>query len=64
MDEKRRVQLGWLIWEIADEISTILWNRYERDFLEFCKMQEGEKCSDFKGVLDPFDDKVKDTGEF
>jgi len=37
MENRKESRLAWKIWTILDEFSSILWNVYEEEFLEFCK---------------------------
>jgi hypothetical protein len=37
MENRKESQLAWKIWTTLDEFSSILWNVYETEFLEFCK---------------------------
>lgn len=35
MDTPQESKIAWLAWLLLDEVQSLLWDRYERHFLEF-----------------------------
>ena len=37
MKNQKESRLAWKIWTFLDEFNSLLWNLYEKEFLEFCR---------------------------
>jgi hypothetical protein len=37
MENRKESRLAWKTWTILDQFSSILWNVYEKEFLQFCQ---------------------------
>jgi|GEM_PF-1034543 len=37
MENRKESRLAWKIWTVLDEFSSLLWNLYEKEFLQLCR---------------------------
>jgi hypothetical protein len=47
-------QLAWILWDLHERLNDLLWERYEREFLDFILQEEQENDSqeDFLGEIE------------
>jgi hypothetical protein len=50
MDNPQESKIAWLAWLLLDEVQLLLWNRYERDFLDL--MRQEQEQNHLKFLLD------------
>jgi hypothetical protein len=42
MEQTQETKIAWLAWMLLDELQSLLWNRYERPFLEFMRQEQDQ----------------------
>lgn len=40
MDTPQESKIAWLAWHLLDEVQSFLWDRYERQFLDFLTQEQ------------------------
>ena len=40
MDLPQESKIAWLVWLLLDEVQTLLWDRYEQQFLELMRQEQ------------------------
>jgi len=47
-------QLAWILWNLHERLNDLLWERYEREFLDFVlqEKQENDPQDDFLGEIE------------
>jgi len=40
MESTQEDKIAWLAWLLLDELQSLLWNRYERPFLEYIHQEQ------------------------
>lgn len=52
MKEQNEIQLAWEIWNLIDRLNTLIWDRYEDEFIETYLREEEKK---YFSTLSPLD---------
>jgi hypothetical protein len=50
MDQPQESKIAWLAWLLLDEVQTLLWTRYEKQFLDL--MRQEQEQNHLKFLLD------------
>ena len=48
MDQPQESKIAWLAWLLLDEVQTLLWNRYERQFFDFIRQEQEQNDLKFR----------------
>jgi hypothetical protein len=43
MKDQKEIQIAWEIWNLINKLSDLLWDRYEKGFLEIYLKEEEDK---------------------
>jgi len=58
IETKTEAQVAWILWEMFTDFSNLLWDRYEKQFLDFIlKDQYPTQKTQKKFMADEIDDK-------
>lgn len=52
MKDQNEIQLAWEIWNLIDRLNTLIWDRYEDEFIETYLREEEKK---YFSTLSPLD---------
>jgi hypothetical protein len=43
MKEERESQIAWEVWNLLEKLNDLLWNRYEKEFIDLMMAEEQEQ---------------------
>ncbi len=47
MDQPQESKIAWLAWLLLDEVQTLLWDRYEKQFLDLMRQEQEQNYLKF-----------------
>jgi hypothetical protein len=62
MKTEKEIQTAWEIWYLINQLSDLLWDRYEKEFPEFDLQQQEDPCLGPLGPLGFIDAQDKKEG--
>jgi hypothetical protein len=43
MRDQKEIQLAWDVWNRINQLSDLLWDRYDEDFIKICLQEEDDQ---------------------
>ena len=62
MKTEKEIQTAWQIWYLINQLSDLLWERYEENFPDFDPYEQQDPCLGPLGPLDVIDAQDKTKG--